>query len=227
MILVLNMKMNMSLSSMIAYEEYIRQKDVIILPQYPYLALFNGGKYHLGSQDVSKFLKGSYTGEVCAKSLKQLGVEYVLVGHHERREYFNEGLEDFKAKIRNVIDNDMIPIYCVDQVDITNNTTLKNSIIEQLKIIPDDTKEIFIAYEPSWLIGKEEGKIDIELMENIFSIIDEYLSSRSIEHKLLYGGGVNEANIQSLLDMKRNSGFIISSSALDLEKFTHIYERLK
>ena len=85
MILVLNLKMNLTKNTILEYEKAIHNKNVIVMPQYTYLLFFNRGKYSLGSQDVSKFAKGSYTGEVCAKGLRCLGVKYVLVGHSERK----------------------------------------------------------------------------------------------------------------------------------------------
>lgn len=72
MILVLNLKMNLSKDNIVSYEKLIHDKEVIVLPQYPYMLFFTRGKYSLGSQDVSKYSKGSYTGEVCAKGLKNL-----------------------------------------------------------------------------------------------------------------------------------------------------------
>ena len=84
MILVLNLKMNLSKDNILEYEKLIHDKEVIVLPQYPYMLFFSRGIYSLGSQDVSKYSKGSYTGEVCAKGLKNLGAKYSLVGHSER-----------------------------------------------------------------------------------------------------------------------------------------------
>ena len=128
MLLVLNLKMNLSKNEILKYENAIHDKEVIVLPQFPYIPFFRSGKYLLGSQDVSKYSKGAYTGEVCAKGLRDLNCSYVWVGHSERKINFNETINDSRMKIQNVIDNDMIPIYCVNQTEeeLTTDKELKN-----------------------------------------------------------------------------------------------------
>lgn len=228
MILVLNLKMNLSKDNIISYEKFIHDKDVIVLPQYPYMLFFTRGKYSLGSQDVSKFSKGSYTGEVCAKGLKKLGAKYALVGHSERKEYFGETLKDFKNKIENLNENEMVPIYCVNQTkeEYTNDIELKG-IEEQLNAIPEFTKYIIIAFEPTWMIGDEDAEPDIEHIEKVLIRIKSYLMEQNINHSIIYGGGINETNITKLKNMKCNDGFIISTSALDEEKLEYIYNEIR
>lgn len=228
MILVLNLKMNLTKNTILEYEKAIHNKNVIVMPQYPYLLFFNRGKYSLGSQDVSKFAKGSYTGEVCAKGLRCLGVKYVLVGHSERKEYFHEDGYDFKKKIENVINNDMIPIYCVNQTseEYENDKEL-SKIEEQLEAIPTNCKYIIIAYEPSYMIGNTENKeiLDKEHLQKVITKIKDYLIERNINHSILYGGGVDEQTISYLKDLNLD-GYIMSSSALDINKLNSICEKL-
>lgn len=228
MILVLNLKMNLTKNTILEYEKAIHNKNVIVMPQYPYLLFFNRGKYSLGSQDVSKFAKGSYTGEVCAKGLRCLGVKYVLVGHSERKEYFHEDGYDFKKKIENVINNDMIPVYCVNQTseEYENDKEL-SKIEEQLEAIPANCKYIIIAYEPSYMIGNTENKeiLDKEHLKKVITKIKDYLIERNINHSILYGGGVDEETISYLKDLNLD-GYIMSSSALDINKLNSICEKL-
>ncbi len=228
MILVLNLKMNLTKSSIVEYENFIHDKKVIVLPQYPYLLLFKKGSYALGSQDVSKFAKGSFTGEVCAKGLKGLGVKYVLVGHSERKEYFQETLKDFKMKMQNVNDNEMIPIYCINQTLKEKENDLELKLIEeQLEAIPEYIHYIMVAYEPTWLIGNDTDNFDLEHIEKVILKIKDYLVERNINHSIIYGGGVNSHNVDILKNIKGNEGFIISSSALENEELEKIYDKIK
>nr|MCR4580937.1 triose-phosphate isomerase [Bacilli bacterium] len=214
MILVFNLKMNLSKDNIIEYENRIHDKNIIVLPQYPYLVFFNrtGKSYFLGSQDVSKYDKGSYTGEVCAKGLKSLGVKYSLVGHSERKIYFNENANDFRMKIQNAMDNEIIPIYCISQSeeDYLNDKELKN-IENQLEAIPNYIKYIVVAFEPEWLIGNTDLNIDYDHLNKVMVKIKEWLMERNINHSILYGGGVSTNNIDELLKLNCVDGFVISS----------------
>lgn len=226
--LVLNLKMNFSCDTIKKYESFIHDKEVIVLPQYPYLLFFRNGAYSLGSQNVSKFAKGSYTGEVCAKALKGLGVKYCLVGHSERKEHFYETINDFRMKITNLNDVGIIPIYCINQTkeEYENDLELKN-IENQLEGIPDYVKYIVVAFEPSWMIGGSEEELDIEHINNILIRIKSYLMERNINHSIIYGGGVDSNNIESLKALSCNDGFIISSSAMELNELEKIYTEIK
>lgn len=227
MILVLNLKMNLSASNIIEYENMIHDKKVIVLPQYPYLLFFGRGVYSLGSQDVSKYSKGSYTGEVCAKGLKGLGVKYVLIGHSERKYYFNENINDFKNKMENTIANGMIPIYCVDQnkEEYAMDKELHN-IEYQLEAIPMGCKYVIVAYEPSYLIGNSDNnEVDVNHINKVINKIKEYLIERNINHSIIYGGGVDDGTIEILKSVPLD-GYIVSSSALDKDKFDKICQKI-
>ena len=229
MILVLNLKMNLTKNNIIEYEKLIHDKNVVVLPQYPYLLFFNrkDSTYSLGSQDLSKYSKGSYTGEVCAKGLKSLGVKYALIGHSERKEYFGETLDDFRMKIQNAMDNDIIPIYCISQneEEYNNDKDLKG-IENQLEAIPNYLKYIIIAFEPSWLIGKDNAKIDFDHINKVMVRIKDWLIERHMNHSIIYGGGVSTNNIDELKKINCIDGFIISSSALDKNEIEKIYENI-
>lgn len=223
MILVLNLKMNFTKDSILEYEKCIHDKNVIVLPQYPYLLLFRNGSYSLGSQDVSKYAKGSYTGEVCAKGLKGLGVKYCLVGHSERKEYFCETINDFRLKITNLNECGIIPIYCINQTleEYENDKELKN-IELQLEGIPDYTRYIIVAFEPTWLIGAAQN-FDFNHINQVLIRIKSYLMEKNINHSIIYGGGITPTNIKELQQLSCLDGYIMSSSAINLNDLEQIY----
>lgn len=225
--LVLNLKMNFSADTIVKYEKYISDKNVIVLPQYPYLLFFRKGSYSLGSQDVSKFSNGSYTGEVCAKALKGLGVKYCLVGHSERKEYFNETINDSRMKMNNLNKYGIIPIYCINQNkdDYENDLEFKN-IENQLEGIPEYIRYIVIAFEPTWMIGSTDEFLDIEHINKVLVHIKSYLMERNINHSIIYGGGVHIENIDSLKQLSCNDGYIVSSSALDIDTLDILYNKI-
>ena len=229
MILVLNLKMNLTKNNIVEYEQLIHDKSVVVLPQYPYLLFFNrsGSSYSLGSQDLSKYSKGAYTGEVCAKGLKSLGVKYALIGHSERKEYFGETLEDCRMKIQNAVDNDIIPIYCINETleEYNNDKELKN-IEDELEAIPNYIKYIIIAFEPTYLIGKDSINIDYDHINKVMVRIKDWLIERHINHSIIYGGGVSLDNINELKNLNCVDGFIVSSSALDKNEIEEIYKNI-
>jgi len=155
----------------------------------------------LGAQDVSPFPDGAYTGEVSARMLKDLGVEYVIIGHSERRRYFKEGNQVLENKIREVIDFGLIPIFCVQ------NST--DPVPRGVKIV---------AYEPVFAIGT--GSPDTpENAEKQAEIIKNILGQEII---VLYGGSVNEENVAIFCQQKDLSGVLIGGASLDPEKFIKI-----
>jgi len=224
--LAINMKMHLTKNEIEEFENYIYNKKVIVLPEYPYIPFFQRGDYLLGSQDVSRFKDGAYTGEISAKCLKSFNCKYVMVGHSERKYNFNEDLYILRDKLKNVLDEDMIPIYCVDrnQDDIKNDHEFKN-IETQLEAIPDFVKYIIIVFEPSYIIGNTDMTPDIDEISKSITKIKEWLIERNINHSILYGGGVSKKNVDDLLAIKGVDGTIICSSAFEKSEFDYIYNK--
>jgi len=139
----------------------IENNKIVILPPYIYAdrlidkAINN---VEIGSQDVSKFNQGAFTGEISSKMLKSMGIKYVLVGHSERRLNFNEKNQDINTKIINCLHYNLKPILCVGENvraknETANNFRIKKIIFSQLNeclkgVKDEDIKNIIIAYEP-------------------------------------------------------------------------------
>ncbi len=127
--------------------------DVVICPPFVYLEEISG--LTLGAQDVFYKEKGAFTGEISPQMLKDLRVEYVIVGHSERRRYFGETDETINKKIKAVLDSKLKPIFCVGENEGEDKqTVVERQIAEGLKDISRDSlKNIIVAYEPVWAIS--------------------------------------------------------------------------
>ena len=167
---------------------------------------------------------GAYTGEVSAKQLKSFNVKYSLVGHSERRKYNKETKDDINIKIKQLLENDITPIYCVGETkEERDNNTYKASIIndinESLKDI--DKSKVIIAYEPIWSIGT--GLIPTNnQIEEIISLIKELLPN----NKVLYGGSANNNNIDTLKNIKELDGFLLGGLSLSVDSLNKFINKL-
>lgn len=233
--LICNLKENKTNNEIIDYEkqlENITYKDylkLIICPSYLFLPFFKNDNYSLGSQDVSKFKLGSYTGEVSAKQLASLNVKYSIVGHYERRFYFNETKKDIVNKIKYLLENNIRPIlFFGEENPLPEEETyleLENQLEEIFaQLNSNEIEKIILSYEPSWLIG-QNNNLEIESIERII----KYLKN-NIYHKydknlpILYGGGINEIMIKELSKIAELDGLCLGKSSLDIETVKKIYQ---
>lgn len=194
-----------------------------------------------GSQNCSNYLNGPYTGQVSVLSLKELNCEYCIVGHIEQRKYNCENDYSISQKARLLIKNKICPIICIGEQEENHQDNIVNVLLNQIKSILDSVKDLkdvqlYIAYEPGWAIGKELTNIDIfiKTLENIFFNIDMFINekynthnNKKISAKLLYGGGVNDKNINILNQIPQISGYLIGSTSLDFQKFKKIILSLR
>jgi len=187
----------------------IKNIEVVICPPFVYLSLFSGLK--LGAQNVfylsaDRQVKksGAFTGEVSPLMLKDLGVEYVIIGHSESRKYLNETDEVINKKIKESLLIGLKPILCVGETDEEKNSGKKLEVLEvqitqALKgVMKSEAKNIVIAYEPVWAIGTGNNCSVDETMSSILLIrkIISKLYNREIADttKIIYGGSVDSNN---------------------------------
>ncbi|MDF2965222.1 MAG: tpiA [Rickettsiaceae bacterium] len=199
-----------------------REHIILSVPELYLLPLkqhFRALKF--ASQDVSivqeKF--GSYTGEVSAYMLKEHGINHTIIGHSERRKYFNETNEIIKSKINNCINAGITPIVCVGESrQERENGVYLEAITQQIHAsIPPGCQDYILAYEPLWSIGT--GIIPShEQIEEITS----YLYQEAIlenDVKIVYGGSVESKNVRDILNIPGISGVLIGKASLDAEEF--------
>lgn len=228
-----NLKMNLTLPEIIEYEKEIckiaTKNKIVVCPSLPFLAYFKSSNYYLGSQNVSDLKEGPLTGEVSAKQLKSLNVEYVIVGHSERKEKLLESNSQIVNKIKQVLENDMTPIICVGErkeETLNRNEVIKQELIEMLVNIKD-VSNIIIAYEPIWAIGTGLLPDITEIKETVIFIKNFFIENYNQEVKVLYGGSVNSNNILDLNEIKELDGYLLGGTSLNIDKFREIVEKIE
>lgn len=195
----------------------------------------NNLNFSVGAQDVSAHEgSGAYTGEVSAQMLKDLGCEYVLVGHSERRQYHKESNELVAQKTLSVLKAGLIPVICVgESLKERENNQTKSIISEQLgavfKLIsPEVFKNSVIAYEPVWAIGTGLAATPDQVQE-VHAFIRQQLASYqtsqaglALGNQILYGGSLKPANAGEILALTDVDGGLIGGASLKAEEFLSI-----
>lgn len=228
------------------FSQKVKPNKIIIAPPYVYLAEASNifeKECFLGAQDVFWFNRNSATGEISPKMLKSFGVEYVIVGHSERREYFNETDEIINSKIKACLSSDLIPILCIGEKnrkkgDCSSSFRIKKILFEQLNyalrgVILKKSSDLIITYEPVWAISANQPKEleNPEEIEKTISLIRFWLARRFSEKiakniYILYGGSVNSQNISSFLSLKEIDGVLVGGASTNKADLTNLLKKL-
>ncbi|MEI6304996.1 MAG: triose-phosphate isomerase [Candidatus Taylorbacteria bacterium] len=187
--------------------------------------------FHIGAQTVSSEVSGAYTGEVNSAMLKDIGVEYVIVGHSEER-MRGDTDEIVSKKIVSVLEAGLIPVVCVGELkrDVDSGShfdELKNQIKNSFANIPHGSaKEIILAYEPVWAIGASESMLPEQIYEmslfvkKVFS--DIFGPEAGIKVPILYGGSVNARNAAEIISIGKVQGLLVGRESLNTVGFTEL-----
>ncbi len=189
------------------------------------------------AQNCSEFEKGAYTGEVSAEIITSLYVEYVIIGHSERRQYFKETDEQLLLKINQAQNHNLIPIFCVGEtLETRDNNKHFEFVKEQLenaifKVNENDIKNCVIAYEPIWAIGTGVTASPGQAQE-MHAFIREQVSAKfngetAKEMSILYGGSVNAANAAELFSCADIDGALVGGASLKVDDFSTIIKAMK
>ena len=196
-----------------------------------------GSHVKIGAENLHFEDKGAYTGEISADMLKDLGVEYVIIGHSERREYFAETDETVNKKVKKALEKGLIPILCVGESLEQREAGITMDLIAiQIKkafagIEATDAKKVVIAYEPIWAIGT--GKTATadqaeEVCGGIRKLIAElYCEKCAPEFTIQYGGSMNAKNAAELLAKENIDGGLIGGASLVAADFAVITDAAK
>ncbi len=211
--------------------------ELLVCPPFPYLAqvagLLEGSAIGLGAQTVSEHAHGAYTGEVSADMLVDIGCDYVIVGHSERRALYAESNADVAAKFSAALDSGLKPILCVGEtLEQRENGETEAVVKAQLEAVLDTVgiagfTTAVVAYEPVWAIGTGLTASP-EQAQEVHGTIRELLASRDAEIAaallILYGGSVKGDNAQGLFAMPDIDGGLIGGASLKAEDFLAIAE---
>jgi triosephosphate isomerase (TIM) len=210
--------------------------DVVIAPPftslYPVGQIIKSSRLCLAGQNFYYESNGAYTGEVALEMLKDVGCDYSLIGHSERRCLFGESDEGVNKKVHHAIDLGITPVVCVGETLEQRNAGATLATIEtQLSIgLADLSQEekprLVIAYEPVWAIGTGVNATPEQVIE-IHKFIRKYLVERlgfseEVGVRILYGGSVNSENSEQLLREKEIDGALVGGASLNLESFCAI-----
>lgn len=236
----MNLTLDNALSFIYEVNENLPSNDrveTIIFPQSPILSelVNNQGKdLKIGAQNMHYLESGAYTGEISPAILKDLKVSYVLIGHSERRQYYNETNESVNLKIKAAIKYDLIPVFCVGELlesreKGSTNIVLANQIYKGLKdISAEDALKIIVAYEPVWAIGTGKTATSTEANDTIKSIRNMisklYGKDVSSKVRILYGGSVNANNVVELLSQSDIDGALVGGASLKSASFIKLVE---
>jgi len=194
--------------------------------------VIKGSEIKLGAQNINENESGAYTGEISANMLLDLGVEYVIIGHSERRHIYKENDELINKKVLFALKKGLKPILCVGELleerekGITNDV-VKNQVINGLKgVDASEMKNVVIAYEPVWAIGT--GKVATpEIAEEVHALIrktvvDLYNKEIADNLTIQYGGSVKDDNVDGLMGMANIDGALVGGASLKADSFKRI-----
>lgn len=238
-----NWKMNMTsaeVSDLVAKLIPLCQSDhvdYVVCPPYVYLSkvvsLLKSTRIRVGAQNVADQVGGAYTGEVSANMLKDVGCEYAIVGHSERRSLYTESDAMVVERFFQALASALVPILCVGETLAQREAEQTMAVIDQqldavlLRYQPNQGPFV-IAYEPVWAIGTGESATPA-MAETVHAHIRKKLQEKDAvlaeSVRILYGGSVKPGNALDLFMMPNIDGALIGGASLDAESFSQIAHR--
>lgn len=193
---------------------------------------FKGTGIGVGAQNVHYEKEGAYTGEVSVPMLQYIGVDYCIVGHSERRQYFNETDETVNLKLKALLETKITPILCVGEDLYQRERGFQEKLVAEqvqnaLRGIPaEKAAKLVIAYEPIWAIGTGRTATPIQanqmcglIRETLIKMYGEDIADRVI---IQYGGSVKPENATEIMNMEEIDGALVGGASLDPLKFIEI-----
>jgi triosephosphate isomerase (TIM) len=245
-----NWKMNLTLpqaeqllDNVIANTHHLKEyQQVVFAVPFPYLALAQQKiagqpQVFISAQNCYSKKSGAYTGEVSVEMLQSLGISFVVIGHSERREYFNESNQFLADKINICLEYSITPIFCCGEpLSIRESGTQNEFVAKQLEeslfhLSSEQLQKIVIAYEPIWAIGTGKTATSAQAQEMqayLRSVLAQKYSKRIADDiSILYGGSVKGNNAKELFSQPDVDGGLVGGASLNADEFVTIINSLK
>lgn len=242
-----NWKMNKTVAEAVSVVKALKSSiadvtdvEVLICPTFTALYAVNnevkGSNINIGAQNLFWEPKGAFTGEISPTMVKDTGCSYVLIGHSERRQYFNETDETVNKKTKAALVAGLIPVICIGETLKEREQNITFKVIEkQIKeglagLTPQQAETIVIAYEPVWAIGTGKTATPDQAQEvhaftrNVYS---QMYGDASQKVRILYGGSVNPTNVSDLMNQPDIDGGLVGGASLEAESFTKLVKYSK
>lgn len=191
----------------------------------------------IGAENAHAEDNGAFTGEVSVAMLQDLGVDYIIIGHSERREHFNETDETVNKKTLATLKNNIVPIVCVGETDAEREDGRHIERVESqvekalLEVSAEDVKKVVIAYEPIWAIGTGKSATSEDANEMCGTVRKKIASLYSDEVadkvRIQYGGSVKPANIKEYMNREHIDGALVGGASLEADSFLELLEGAK
>lgn len=235
----MNKKVNEAIdlvSSLKPLVEGINQITIIVCPPFTSLysvsQIIKGTNIELGGQNCYLKESGAYTGEIAPQMLQDVGCNWTILGHSERRQYFNENDSLLNQKLKYVISTGLKVMFCIGETldereENRMESVLRRQIIEGLRdLTPEQLKNVVIAYEPVWAIGTGKTATKEQAQEAhafIRSLIERQFGKAAAENlPIQYGGSVKPENAKELISQPDVNGFLVGGASLIAENFSQI-----
>ena len=217
----------------------ISDVEIVVAPVFTALSnvhdVINGSNIQLAAQDLYWEDSGAFTGEVSAPMLKDVGCDYVIIGHSERRQYFGETNEIVNQKVKAALSHELKPIICVGELLEERETGKTESVIEDhvkggiRDLTESEMESCVIAYEPVWAIGTGKTATPDQAQE-VHSFIrdileDCYSDKLASKIRIQYGGSVKPENAAELMSQQDVDGALVGGASLDAESFAEIVKQ--
>lgn len=206
----------------------IKDYEIILFPPIMYLSMFKNSLYSVGTQNFYSSKVGSFTGEVNLEALKNIGINYTMIGHYERHKIIDESYEMTKEKLFRSLNSKCNTILCVGETKKTKRpfSYIKRELNYYLRAVEkSNIKYLSIAYEPNWAVGSGEIQC-IDKISKVIADIKLYIKSKyKFDIEVYYGGSIDRENIKNILNVC--DGVVLGKISTEYDELNELINEIK